>query len=135
MRFSVPLKVFLRTRKRDAKDQYFILNLNEYRNAHHRILNDAKAAYKAEVMKVAGHLPALPAGRCRYRMEFVLYPGTRRRTDVANVCSIVDKFVCDALVEMGTFEDDDYTVIAGSSYTFGAVDKDNPRCDVEIKEL
>lgn len=53
--------------------------------------------------------------------------------DVSNVCSVVDKFFCDALVEEGRIPDDNYDHIPEIKYIFGEVDKTNPRVDVEIE--
>lgn len=66
-------------------------------------------------------------------MYYVLYPKTKRLTDIGNVCSVHQKFVEDALINLGTIEDDNYTFIHGSVFTFGGVDKLNPRVTVEIK--
>lgn len=68
-------------------------------------------------------------------LEYTLYPKTKRLVDVANVCSIVDKYFYDALVETGKLPDDNYNHLSSVFYRFREVDKDNPRVVVTLKEI
>jgi hypothetical protein len=65
-------------------------------------------------------------------LTYTLYPKTKRLCDIANVCSVVDKFFCDALVNIGKLPDDNYEYLKNITYTFGSIDKDNPRVTVKI---
>jgi hypothetical protein len=65
---------------------------------------------------------------------FTVYPDSNRKMDVSNVCSIVDKFACDALVELARLKDDNHKIIPAINYRFGKVDKENPRVELEIEE-
>ena len=51
---------------------------------------------------------------------------------MSNPCSIIDKFTCDALVKAGVLEDDSSKQIKKVIYKYGGIDKDNPRCELEI---
>ena len=51
---------------------------------------------------------------------------------MSNPCSIIDKFTCDALVKAGVLEDDSSKQIKQIIYKYGGIDKDNPRCELEI---
>lgn len=110
----------------------FALNLNIYRNADFHTLNKAKVVFK-EVM--AKQVAALPSITGQLVIRYFLYPKTKRLCDVANVCSIVDKFFSDALVELGKISDDNYTIVPGVSYEFGSVDPANPRVEIQITLL
>ena len=96
----------------------FSLNLNQYRNAHFYKLNNAKIEYKAII-----------------KLTYVVYPKTSREFDISNVCSIVDKFFSDALVELGKLPDDNFKYIPEISYKIGEKDKDNPRVEIIIETL
>lgn len=124
-----PLAVILPRKK--VKDKRFILNLNNYRNAYYQVLNEAKKEYKRVIEPQIMALPIFT----KVSVIFTLYPKTRRRTDIANVCSIHDKFFADALVEYGKLADDDYTRWSESRYLFGKVDKKCPRVDIVLREL
>lgn len=123
----LPLSVMLGKTK-------FILNLNRYRNSHYRVLSDAKNKYSEAVTTIVGNLPPkLHDGL--YWMSYTLFPKTAARTDVANPLSVIDKFTQDALVKNGVFLDDNYKIIKGVSYEFGAIDRINPRAELRVYEL
>jgi Holliday junction resolvase RusA-like endonuclease len=107
------------------------LNLNEYRNAHFQQLNDMKKRFKGIMASQIEELPQLG----RIQIEYTLYPKTKRLCDVANVLSVLDKFFCDALSELGKIEDDNYLYVPKVSYEIGEVDKNNPRAEILIKEI
>lgn len=114
-----------------SKKKKFILNLNNYRNLHHMASNKAKIQYKKDMDYQLSQLFHFK----KIKLVFTLFPGTKRKTDISNVLSIHDKFLCDAMVERGIITDDDYTVISEVVYRFGCVDKKNPRVEIEIEAL
>ena len=114
-----------------SQNNMFILNLNNYRNAHYMVLNKAKIAYKNDIACQLVRLPEYSL----VEVLFKLYPETKRLTDIGNVCSIHEKFFMDALVSIGKLTDDNYKYHSKTTYEFGEVDKVNPRVDVFIKEL
>jgi len=119
--------------RRTKKDKRVYLNLNTYRNLHYRLNNEAKRKYKVTVSALVDGME-LP-GNPPYRITYTLYPASRRTIDVSNVCCIVDKFFCDALVEIGMLPDDNVQYVPEVVYRFGHVDKDNPRVNVEIESI
>lgn len=114
-----------------SKKSYFLINLNVYRNAHYQILNKAKQTFKEMVMNEIKQLPFFNS----ISLTYVLYPQTHRKQDVANVCSVVDKFFCDALTEAGKLTDDNYDYLKNIHYCFGSVDPSNPRVEVYIQNI
>lgn len=114
-----------------SKSGYFVLNLNQYRNTHFQVLNKAKGNFKGVVSPLLKKLPKME--ECR--LTYTLFPANRQLCDVSNVCSIVDKFFSDALVENGVIPDDNYTVVREVHYQFGSVDPKNPRVEVLIEML
>lgn len=125
---TAPLRVRI-SKKPGAKGE-FLLNLNTYRNAHFYMLDKAKKVFK-DLM--APQIKALPRFK-KIHLEMILYPGSSHLCDVSNICSIVEKFFADALVELGKLEDDNYQHLIGSSCLFGEIDKVNPRVEIFIIE-
>jgi len=125
-KLASPLKIML-PRKTKA-DRSFILNLNNYRNTHYHILNQAKYLYKKNMENQIRNLPLLR----KVAVRFVLFPRTRQLMDTPNVCSVHDKFFMDALVEASKLPDDNYLHYVETGYKFGAIDPKNPRVDIEI---
>ncbi len=123
------LPTYVTIPRKTKEDRKVILNLNVYRNLHHMTNNQAKAEFKKEV-HCDCPLPSPP-----YRFTYTLYQATGRATDVANVCCVVDKFACDALVELGAIPDDNHKVVAEVVYRYGGVDKANPRVELEIANV
>ena len=111
-----------------SKNKDFILNLNNYRNAHYQTLNKAKVEYKNMVEDQVTGLPVMK----RIQLNYQLFPKTARKTDIGNVIAIHKKFFEDALVEFGKLPDDNYEHVLGSSETFGEIDKINPRVEISI---
>ena len=126
IKFNLPLRV------RVSKTKDFILNLNVFRNTHYRVLSMAKRRYSDIVADAAPHID-YTIERCE--LKVILFPKTRRRADLSNACSVVDKFAMDTLQDIGYFNDDDYHTIPKVTYEFGYVDKENPRFEIEIKVL
>ena len=63
--------------------------------------------------------------KCTYYLQ------TKRKTDLTNLLQAT----CDILVKYGVLEDDNYTVVDNFDGSRVYYDKDNPRCEIEIKEL
>lgn len=119
----VPTSVGLSSRKE------WILNLNNYRNAHYMILNKAKVNFKN---LVSLDIHKLPKFSTIDTIEYTLYRDTKRHCDIANICSIVDKFFCDALVEFGKLPDDNFNYLRNVSYRWGGILSDKTESYVEI---
>ena len=124
-----PLAVMLPRKRTD--DKRYALNLNIYRNTHFQILNQAKIIYKEEISNQLNLIPVCDKVGAKY----ILYPKTKRLTDIHNVCCIHEKFFMDALVESHKIPDDNYLHYVETGYSFGAVDKHNPRVEIEIYEF
>lgn len=122
---SVPITVQVSKHKR------WSLNLNQYRNTHHQTLAKAKIKFAAIVHPLLIGIPYIT----KARISYILYPGTAAECDVANVCSIVDKFFSDVLVSAGKLPDDNYKFLVATAYGFGEIDRINPRVDVIIEAL
>jgi len=107
------------------------LNLNVYRNAHHRELDAAKKEFTKRVLPLVEDLPKLE----RVLIAYILYTPTKRSCDVANICTIVDKFFCDTLVKAGKIADDNRKILPIIAFRDGGVDNTNPRVDALIHSI
>lgn len=95
------------------------------------LLNKAKVIFTESLETIVSKLPTFKKINIRY----TLYPATKRKCDVANVCSIVDKFFCDVLTKTGRIKDDNYDYLPQVIYRIGEVNPDNPHVLAEIKEI
>lgn len=125
MQFNSPLELPATSKRK------FILNLNNYRNSHYRILNNVKIAYKEfmkeQILKQDNEIT-------KAVFIYTVYKGDKRHFDIGNIVSIHQKFFEDALVELGKMEDDRYSVVPMFIGCYGGIDKDNPRVMIEVIE-
>lgn len=129
----IELPLYLVVGKRNPKK--VPLNLNHYRNAHFHLLNSMKIAFKELVQKQIFDFtetqgkPSEPV-----KIYYQLFLPSKRKADISNIMSIVDKYFQDALVECGFLEDDNYTIIPKVVYEFIAIDKEKPRAVAHISK-
>lgn len=113
-----------------SKNKSLALNLNVYRNAHFQSLNKAKVNFKTHMAEQIE--PITPMNKVR--VKYILFVGSKRLLDIANVCTVVDKFFMDALVEMGKLPDDNYEHLTNITFEYGGYDKTNPRVEIILEE-
>lgn len=126
---STPYKLVLK-RKR-GNDTTISMNLNWYRNATFFQQNEAKQLFTAQMEEILKPVK-LPE---KITITYTLFTKDRRVCDVANVCSIVDKFFSDCLTYYDCITDDDYRYLPKVTYRFGKIDPGNPRVDILIEEI
>ena len=126
MKIDLPLEVHY------SKKKKFILNLNNYRNAHYRVLSISKSLYSDNLVP---RLKDFDRFTEPVSLTYTYYARSNRRLDISNPCSIIDKFTCDALVKAEILEDDSFKQIKEVVYKFGGVEKDNPRCELVISKF
>lgn len=122
-----PLKIILGKNKY-GKIREFNLNLNAYRNAYFRTLNESKHKYKDFIQDQLKDKPKYK----RVAIVYKVFKGDARRYDIGNIISIHQKYFEDALVECGKLPDDKASNIPMVLYTDGGIDRDNPRVEITI---
>jgi crossover junction endodeoxyribonuclease RusA len=92
------------------------------------ILSDKGRAYR---LLAAASLAkqGIEKAKCPVRVSFDVYVPDLRRRDLDNVM----KAMFDVLVQCGLVGDDDWRHIPQFSVTYMAVDRDNPRVEVDIE--
>ncbi len=103
----------MRVRTSSKKKQ--ALNLNVYLNLHHRSLHVQKKKFEELAKKLLRGIPPLGV----ITLHYEVCVETKRRLDVMNVGSIIDKYFSDCLTAYGIIVDDDYKHIPRISFSFG----------------
>lgn len=124
-------KLIAPLRVHKSKNKLFSLNLNTYRNENRFALDTAKVNFKKVMEEQIKELPNFT----KVRLTYVMYPATKHLTDVGNVCSVVDKFFADALVELGKLPDDNYLYVPELAFRMGSIDREQPRVEIFIEEI
>jgi hypothetical protein len=104
-------------RFRTSSKKVTALNLNVYRNLHYRSLSALKHKFQDHGKKLLRDAKIPQLGRIRLRYQ--VFIKTKRELDIANVCSIVDKFFSDTLVHAGIIVDDNWKFLDDVSFGFG----------------
>ena len=124
------LKIKTGKSKKTGKPKFSnALNLNFYRNAHYIFNDKAKKQFKELIKDQIEKSPKFKKIKPKYRYYL------RSKADVGNVDSVVSKYFLDAFVELGKIEDDDCFQVIGGDHEFVDIDRENPRCEIEIEEL
>ena len=114
------------------KSKKILLNMNSYRNLNFHVSNKIK---KAVHKWVVNNISSLPVLKPPLKFEYTIYRKTKRKTDLGNIGAVVDKFIADALVNIGFIEDDNTDIIKKIVFIDGGVLPDNPHCDLVITEI
>lgn len=123
--------LFVMLPRKSVKDKRVALNMNTYRNLHHRTSNDAKKAYTKLISEQLIGLDIQTPVEITYKV----YKASNRRLDKMNVISIVSKFLLDAITEYGCWEDDNDMYVKTETILPTELDRVNPRVEVIIKEI
>ena len=117
--------------RKTKKDKRVPININWYRNAHHRENAEVKRFYK-EVVK-----PQLEGKELQTPVEvtYQVFKPTRRRLDKMNVVAITSKFLLDAMSELGVWEDDNDDYVKTETILPTVHDKENERVVVIFRSI
>lgn len=126
-----PLKITLSHKKDGSVGKEFMLNLNNYRNAYFRTLNQSKIMYKKTIVEQLQDKPRYE----RVAIIYQVFKGDNRRYDIGNVLSIHQKYFEDALVETGKLPDDKADLLPMVIYLKGEIDKENPRVEISVYDI
>lgn len=128
-KFTSPLSITLP--RKTKKDVNKGLNLNTYRNINFILNNQMKVIYK-ELFKeqLSGIKIPTPC-----KITYTYFANSARKSDISNMCVVIDKFFCDCLTEFDCIPDDNYDYVKEVVYLFGGVDKGRGRVEIVIEEL
>jgi phenylacetate-coenzyme A ligase PaaK-like adenylate-forming protein len=99
-------------------------------------MSKGKKVYKEYVYGLLDEAKAFNTSFEKVELTYTYYHGNKRRIDLMNPVSIIDKFTQDALVSYGLYEDDNSLYVPKILIKWGgAVPKDEARCDLTIREM
>ncbi len=130
---TVPTFVIL-PRKTKAGKKYQ-LNYNELRNINRFTLGDLKNKFyedfKPAIAKAKLHYDWQRIKGKQVRLIYTITAANKRKFDIANILSVVDKFACDCLVKEGIISEDNWQYLTSVVYDFGGVTGERI-CTLEI---
>lgn len=130
--YKLELPIYYTKHFKTKKDKTFLVGLNWYRNAHYFIQNEVKKYYH-ELVSLALRdfvVDTLTSYRVKYRLYY-----KNPSSDLMNVVSIIDKFLNDAIQDLGLVKNDNVKFYKKCFIEVVKQDKDNPRVEIEIEEI
>jgi len=119
-------------RYKKNKKSFQSLNLNSYRNNSFFLNNSLKKQFDTSFHELLACydfvFPAPPL-----ELIYTIYRRDKRRVDLANMGSVIDKYASDSLVNCGFIDDDNTDIIKAVQFVDGGIDRENPRACLEIK--
>lgn len=123
--------LYIDIERKTMKDKRYYINMNTYRNLHHRVNSQLKKMYKEAIREqLEGVIIDTPC-EIVYR---VIKP-TKRRLDKMNVISVTSKYLLDAITELGCWEDDSDEFVKTETILPTEYDKNNGRVEILIKSI
>ena len=118
---NIPLRCPKSSRK------YFYFNLNVYRNANHHLLNRVKRWFTEWflLLQTKQKCPEPP-------LELNYKIWLKKKADLTNVGTVVDKFMQDAMVKKRLIKDDNVDIVKKVTFEFGGYAKEG-HASLEIK--
>jgi len=136
MKINVPTFTILPRVK--VKDKVLQCNLNVYRNTHHRTLAAWKIKFAEDLQpeldrwkKEFGYLLTFDKSLFKMRLVYTITAANKRKFDINNFVSIIDKFTSDCLVKNGFMKDDDFNNLTSVEARFGGITGERT-CTLEI---
>ena len=131
MTHTIISPLFVMLPRKSKEDKKVLLNMNTYRNLHHRTSNDAKKMYSKVLSEQLEGLTIQTPVEITYKV----YKASNRLLDKMNVVSVVSKFLLDAITNYGCWEDDNDNYVKKETILPTELDRENPRVEIIIKEI
>ena len=127
--FTVKMPLFVELGKKKKRKYY--LNLNIYRLQVGHLINNIKKEYH----RIAE--PLIPRVKWKYvELFYKIFLPDRRKRDISNVCSVIDKNFCDSLVKCEVIPDDNYEFVQDIHYSYGGYDTTGQGyAEITVKKL
>lgn len=123
--------LYIEIERKTMKDKRYYININTYRNLHHRVNGMLKKKYLEAVREqLEGVVIETPV-----EVTYKVFKPSKRKLDKMNVVSITSKFLLDAITELGCWEDDNDDFVKTETILPTEYDKNNGRVEILIKTL
>ena len=124
--------------RKTKADKILQCNLNVYRNTHHRTLAAWKIQFAKDLQpeldrwkEEFGYLLTFDKSLFKMRLVYTVTAKNKRRFDINNFVSIIDKFTSDCLVKNGFLGDDSFEYLTSVEAKFGGITGERT-CTLEI---
>lgn len=118
--FPIPTRIILGKNKKRS----FPINVNTFANQHHRVKHNAKMVFYDYIKSLdLKHKTRGPYAQ-KVRLHYEYYAERNGDFDEANVGGGLDKFLCDALVNVGVLIDDNHRYVKHYTFEFKGIERE-----------
>ena len=145
---TLNVPTFVMIPKKTKADEKVILNLNTTRNMNRfklgNVKNEFYNQFKPEMDRVRVEYNLKLQSKVNFykrvfkvdyepefKLRYTITAANKRKFDISNMCSIIDKFACDCLVKYGFMPDDNWEYLTEVTYAFGGMAKERT-CKLEL---
>jgi len=145
---TLNVPTFVMIPKKTKADEKVILNINTTRNMDRfklgKVKNEFYNQFKPEMDRVKPEFDLDMQSRVKmykklfdcdfqpeFKLRYTITSANKRKFDIANMLSIIDKFACDCLVKDGFMPDDNWEYLTEVTYAFGGLAKERT-CKLEL---
>lgn len=123
--------LYIDIERKTMKDKRYYINMNTYRNLHHRVNGMLKKKYLEAIREQLEGIKIETPCEIIYR---VIKP-SKRRLDKMNVVSVTSKYLLDAITELGCWEDDSDDFVKKETILPTEYEKNNGRVEILINTI
>lgn len=127
---EITLPIYWVNEKKSKKSTTHLVGMNFYRNAHYHIQNKMKKDFSELVKNQLTPDKTFTTFKVTYKLYY-----KNPSCDGSNIIALMEKFMLDAIQELGVVENDNIKYHLGSTWQVIDQDKGNPRCEIEIEEI
>jgi len=113
------------------KPRTFLVSMNELNNAHYHMKNNIKSWFTDYFTGIFLKTKPVPIVG-PYEVAYVYYY-KNASSDLGNVCSLTDKYFCDAIQIAGIVQEDNVNYCKKITFLVGEQDKENPRVEIYLR--
>lgn len=128
---EIELPIYYTAEYKTKPSKTFLVSMNWYRNAHYHLQNKVKQYYHE---LIAAKIPRNASQYNTFVLDIGLYY-KNVNSDGSNICSMMEKFVLDALQELGIIPNDNIKFHKGTTWHVKAKDQENPRVVIKVIEV
>lgn len=123
--------LYIDVERKTMKDKRYYINMNTYKNLHHRVSGMLKKMYLEAVREqLEGVVIETPV-----EVTYKVFKSSQRKLDKMNVVSVTSKFLLDAVTNLGCWEDDNDDFVKTETILPTEYDKNNGRVEILIKTI
>jgi len=123
--------VYYTQQYKHKKPKTFLVSMNELNNAHYHMKNNIKSWFTDYFVGIFLKNPPVPIVG-PYEVAYV-YHYKNEASDLGNVCSLTDKYFCDAIQIAGIVREDNVQYCKKITFLVGEKDVEHPRVDIYLR--